>query len=95
MDLISGISLKNVIKPEYYDLIIPGAIPEEITKSILFCSNKKANEPGDINIIRPIAISSTILIIIESAILTRLLKEINERNLINKKKIGFIRGCGP
>ena len=68
-DLIPGISLKNAIKPEYYNKIknilnrylIPGVIPEEITTSRLFCLNKKANEPGDINNIRPIAISSTIL----------------------------------
>ena len=52
-------------------------MPEEIITSRLFCLNKKANEPGDVNNIRPIAISSTILKIIESAILTRLLKEIN------------------
>ena len=31
---------------------------------------------------------------IESAILTRLLKEINTKKLINKKQIGFIKGCG-
>ena len=101
-DLIPGISLKNAIKPEYYDIIknilnrylIPGVIPEEITTSRLFCLNKKANEPGNVNNLRPIAISSTILKIIESAILTRLLKEINDRNLINKKQIGFIKGCG-
>ena len=101
-DLIPGISLKNSIKPEYYDIIkdilnrylIPGVIPEEITTSRLFCLNKKANEPGNVNNLRPIAISSTILKIIESAVLTRLLKEINDKNLINKKQIGFIRGCG-
>ena len=31
---------------------------------------------------------------IESAILTRLLDEINTKKLINKKQIGFIKGCG-
>jgi len=31
---------------------------------------------------------------IESAILTRLLKEINDKNLLNKKQIGFKKGCG-
>ena len=101
-DLIPGISLKNAIKPEYYNKIkdtfniclIPGVMPEEIITSRLFCLNKKANEPGDVNNIRPIAISSTILKIIESAILTRLLKEINEKNLLNKKQIGFKKGCG-
>ena len=69
-------------------------MPEEITTSRLLCLNKKANEPGDVNNLRPIAISSTILKIIESSILTRLIKEINEKKLINKKQIGFIKGCG-
>ena len=31
---------------------------------------------------------------IESSILTRLLKEINEKKLINKKQIGFVEGYG-
>ena len=35
-------------------------IPKKITTFRLFCLNKKANEPGDINNIRPIAINSTI-----------------------------------
>ena len=42
-------------------ILIPGVIPEEITTSRLFCLNKKADEVGDINNIRPIAISSTFL----------------------------------
>ena len=101
-DLIPGKSLKKAIKPEYYEKIknilnrylIPGVMPEEITTSRLFCLNKNANEAGDVNNLRPIAISSTILKIIESAILTRLLKEVNDKKLINKKQIGFIKGCG-
>ena len=32
--------------------------------------------------------------ILESAIFTRLLDEINTKKLINKKQIGFIKGCG-
>ena len=46
-DLIPGISLKNAIKHEYYDIIkklnrylISGVIPEDITTSRLFCLNK-------------------------------------------------------
>ena len=43
-DLIPGISLKNAIKPEYYNIIknilnrylIPGVIPEEITAFVLY-----------------------------------------------------------
>ncbi len=56
--------------------------------------NKKADEIGDINNIRPIAISSTFLKLIESAILTRLIIEINEKKILCNKQIGFIRGCG-
>ena len=56
--------------------------------------NKKADEVGDINNIRPIAISSTFLKLIESAILTRLINEINEKKILCNKQIGFIRGCG-
>ena len=44
--------------------------------------------------IRPIAISSTFLKLIESAILTRLINEINEKKILCNKQIGFIRGCG-
>ena len=32
--------------------------------------------------------------LIESAILTRLIKEINEKKILCNKQIGFIRGCG-
>ena len=56
--------------------------------------NKKADEVGDINNIRPIAISSTFLKLIESAILTRLINEINEKKILCNKQIGLIRGCG-
>ena len=37
--------------------LIPGVMPEENITSRLFCLNKKANEPDDINNIRPIATS--------------------------------------
>ena len=73
-DLISSISLKNAIKPEYYDIIknilnrylIQDVIPEEINTSRLFCLNIQANEPDNVNNLRPIAISSIILKIIDS-----------------------------
>ena len=64
-DLIPGKSLKKAIEPEYYEKIknilnrylIPCVMPEEITASRLFCLNKNANEAGDVNNLRPIAIS--------------------------------------
>ena len=50
--------------------LILGVIPEEIITSRLFCLNKKSDEVGEINNIIPIAISSTFIKLIESAILT-------------------------
>ena len=69
-------------------------MPKEITTFRLFCLNKKANEPGDINNIRPISISSTILKLMEKRILKILISEINDKNILCNKQIGFIRGCG-
>ena len=65
-----------------------------MTISRLFCLNKKADEVGNVDNLRPIAISSTFIKMIESAIYTRLLDEINEKKLICNKQIGFIKGCG-
>ena len=56
--------------------------------------NKKADEVGDINNIRSIAISRKFLKLIESAILTRLVNEINQKKILWNKQIGFIRICG-
>ena len=58
------------------------AIPKEITTFRLFCLNKKANERGDVNNIRSITISSSILKLIEKIILYRLLNEINDKYYI-------------
>ena len=72
-DLIPGICLKELFKSQKENSLLYeklanifnryiefNAIPKEITTFRLLCLNKKANEPGDINNIRPIAISSTI-----------------------------------
>ena len=53
--------IKNIL----YRYLIQDVIPEEISTSRLFCLNKKANEPGKVNNIRSIAISSTLLKITE------------------------------
>ena len=55
-------------------------IPKETTINRLFCLSKKADELGNVDNLRPIAISSTFIKMIESAIYTRLLDEINEKN---------------
>ena len=106
-DLIPGICLKELFKAQKENSLIYeklanifnryiefNAIPKEITTFRLLCLNKKANEPGDINNIRPIAISSTILKLMEKIILKRLLNEIDNKNILCNKQIGFIRGCG-
>ena len=105
-DLIPGICLKELFKAQKENSLIYeklanifnryikfNAIPKEITTFRLLCLNKKANEPGDINNIRPIAISSTILKLMEKIILKRLLEEIDNKNILCYKQIGFIRGC--
>ena len=50
-----------------------------MTISRLFCLNKKSYEVGNVDNLRPIAISSTFIKMIESAIYTKLLYEINEK----------------
>ena len=68
----------NNISKVFNRYLKPEVIPNEMTISRL----------------RPIAISSTLIKMIESAIYTRLLDEINEKKLICNKQIGFIKGCG-
>ena len=58
------------------------ALPKEITTFRLLCLNKKANEPADINNIRPISISSIILKLMEKIMLKRLLNEIDNKNIL-------------
>ena len=108
-DLIPGKAIKNAInlmKKEELNIVYnniskvfnrylkPEVIPNEMTISRLFCLNKKADEVGNVYNLRPIAISSTFIKMIESAIYTRLLDEIHEKKLICNKQIGFIKGCG-
>ena len=78
----------------YNRYLIPGVIPDEINTSRLFCLNKKADEIGNVDNLRPIAKSSTFMKILESAIFTRLLDEINNKKILCNKQIGFIKGCG-
>jgi len=108
-DLIPGKAIKNAINlidknkldniyenlvKMYNRYLIPGVIPDEINTSRLFCLNKKADEIGNVDNLRPIAISSTFMKILESAIFTRLLDEINNKKILCNKQIGFIKGCG-
>ena len=45
----------------YNRYLIPGVIPDEINTNRLFCLNKKADEIGNVDNLRPIAISSTFI----------------------------------
>ena len=71
----------NNISKVFNRYIKPDVIPNELRISRLFCLNKKADEIGNVDNLRPIAISSTFMKILESAIFTRLLDEINEKKI--------------
>ena len=66
------------------------SIPEEIFSCRLVCFNKKANEPGNLDNIRPISINNTYMKIIEKCLLTKIMKMIYSKKMINKKQIGFM-----
>jgi hypothetical protein len=96
-------ALKN--KNNYLELIIKLAdvlnemirmevIPEEIVTSRLFCLNKDASKHGFVDNLRPLAISSTLLKLIERVMLDRLSAIVYERKLISKKQTGFMREAG-
>ena len=89
-DLIPGICLKELYKAQKENSLIYeklanifnryikfNAIQKEITTFRLFCLNKKADEVGNVDNLRPIAISSTFIKMIESTIYTRLSDKIN------------------
>jgi len=64
-------------------------VPENLSLGRLLCLNKNANEPGNINGIRPIAIMSVIIKICEIPLL-RELKKVK----LNINQIGFLQGMG-
>ena len=77
----------NNISKVFNRYLKPEVIPNEMTISRLFCLNKKAEEVGNVDNLRPIVISSEFIKMIESAIYTRLLDKINEKKLICNKQI--------
>ena len=81
----------NKLKEILNNYITYQRIPEEITISRLFCLNKNASEAGDINNIRPIAIASTFIKIIEFIILRRLLEEINHKKYFVANKQDLLK----
>jgi hypothetical protein len=69
-------------------------ILEEIVTSSLFCLNKDASNHGNVDNLRPIAISYTFLKLIERVILDRLSSIVYGKRLVSKKQIGFMREAG-
>ena len=95
-DLIPGKAIKNsinLIKKQELNTVYNNiakvfnrylkqhVIPNEMTISRLFCLNKKVDEIDNVDNLRPIAISSTFIKMIESVIYTRLLDKINKNNM--------------
>ena len=55
-------------------------IPIEMCTSRLFCLNKEASETGKLDKIRPIAISSSFIKIIEQCLLSKIVTHITDKN---------------
>jgi hypothetical protein len=80
-------------------MMVFNCFPQDIITYRLFCLNKKGGEPGRLENIRPIAIGSTVLKIIQFSILRHLQKYVYNdkgefKGIINNKQIGFIKRCG-
>ena len=102
-DLIPGksiSSLKN--KNNYLEIIIKltnvlneilrmDILPEQLVTARLFCLNKDSSNHGDVDNLRPIAISSTFLKLIETVIYDRLSGIVYSRKFISRKQTGFMR----
>ena len=69
-------------------------IPIEMCTSRLFFLNKEASEIGKLDKIRPIAISSSFIKIIEKCLLSEIVNHINYKELIHKSQIGFADETG-
>ena len=105
-DLIPGKSIKGLLLESNAARIITKlteminffltskCIPIEIMTSRLFCLNKDGQNNGNIDKIRPIAISSSLYKIIEGILLYHLNKEVKDNKLIHPNQIGFIQGAG-
>ena len=69
-------------------------IPDKIITSRLFCLNKEASLPGNIDKIRPISIFGPLMKIGEKVLLEHLLNFITNNKILNKKQTGFIPKLG-
>ena len=69
-------------------------IDNDIFVSRLFCLNKNGDQNGKVDNIRPIAIASTLVKIYESALKDKIMEHVESADVICKKQIGFMKGCG-
>jgi hypothetical protein len=76
------------------EILRKNVIPEEIVTARLFCLNKDASNHGNVDNLRPIAISSTFMKLIERVILDRLSSIVYGKRLISIKQTGFMREAG-
>ena len=75
------------------------SFPTDVMVSRLMCLNKNASEVGKLENIRPIAIASTLLKLLEAVIYRHLASKVYDREgkyngILNKNQIGFIRRAG-
>lgn len=66
-------------------------IPTELLLARLVCLNKSGDEKGRIDNIRPIAVNTMLVKILEQVVRERLTTHIEEKNLICRNQIGFRR----
>jgi hypothetical protein len=76
------------------EILCDDILPEQILTSRLFCLNKEGSKPGNLDAIRPIAITSTLVKIIEKVILGRIEHHIYSKKIIHRNQIGFMKGAG-
>ena len=81
---------------EFYNQLFNSnnTIPNKIITSRLFCLNKDASSPGNIDKIRPISIFGPLMKICEKVLLEHLMIFITNNKILNKKQTGFIPKLG-
>ncbi len=60
----------------------------------LICLNKEGESHGTLDNIRPIAVMSTLLKLIERVLYKYIMQWVDNNDVITKEQVGFMRGCG-
>jgi hypothetical protein len=76
------------------EILKEDTLPEKLFTARLFCLNKEGSKPGSVETIRPIAIESTLIKIVEKVLLNRIEGHIYSRKLIHVNQTGFVKGAG-